>query len=65
MFNISQSRDQTFELNCGQRLEVIISGTPKQVIQEKTKARAHATAEISESGMASIHLDVQSMMVKI
>jgi hypothetical protein len=41
---------------------MIVSGMPKRVIQEKTKACAHAATEISESGMASIHLDVLSMM---
>jgi hypothetical protein len=65
MFNISQSCDQPFEVNCGPRSELIVSCTLKRVIQEKTKARAHAAVEISESGMASIHLDVQSMMVKM
>jgi hypothetical protein len=44
---------------------VIVSGTPKQEIQVKVKAFAHAAADISERGIASIHLDVQSMMVKI
>ncbi len=44
MFNISQSWDQTFELNCGPQLEVIILGTPKWDIQENIKTRAHAAA---------------------
>jgi hypothetical protein len=63
MCNISQSCDQTFEVNCGLRSIVIVSGTLKRVIQEKTKARAHAAVEISESGMASSHLNVLSMIV--
>jgi hypothetical protein len=44
---------------------VIVSGTPKREIQEKVKAFAHAAADVSERGIASIHLDVRSMMVKI
>jgi hypothetical protein len=44
---------------------VIISGTPKWEIQEKVKAFAHATADVSKRGTASIYLDVQSIMVKI
>jgi hypothetical protein len=62
MFNISQSCDQTFEVNCSPQLEVLILGTLKRVIQEKTEALAHAAAEISEGRMASVHLDVRSMM---
>jgi hypothetical protein len=65
MFNILQSCDQTFEVNCGPRSEVIALGTPKRVIQEKTKALVHAAADISENRMASIHLNVQSVMVKM
>jgi hypothetical protein len=52
MCNISQSCDQTFVVNCGPRSEVIVSGTPKGVIQEKTKVHAHATVDVSESGIA-------------
>jgi hypothetical protein len=44
---------------------VNVSGTPKREIQEKIKAFAHAAADILERGTAFIHLDVQSMMVKI
>jgi hypothetical protein len=44
---------------------VIISGTPKREIQVKVKAFAHAAMDISERGMASIHLKVQSKMVKM
>ncbi len=44
---------------------MIISGTPKRVIIGKTNARAQSAAEIAERGTASIHLDVQSLMVKI
>jgi hypothetical protein len=62
MCNISQSCDQTFYVNCGPQSEVIVSGTPKQVIQEKTKAHAHAPMDVLERGTASIHLDVQSMI---
>jgi hypothetical protein len=43
---------------------VIVSGTPKQDIQENINARVHASAEISDKGTASIHLDVSSMTVK-
>jgi hypothetical protein len=42
-------------------MEGIVSGTPKRVIQEKTKACVHATSEVSERGIASIHLDVRSV----
>ncbi len=44
---------------------MIVSGTSKRKIQEKTKALAHAATDVSDKGMASIHLDVQSMTVKI
>ncbi len=64
MFNFSQSWDQTFEVNCGPRSEVIFSGTPKRDIQENINAHVHAAAEISVKGTASIHLDVPSMTVK-
>jgi hypothetical protein len=43
---------------------VIILGTSKWDIQENINARAHAAAEISDKGTASIHLDVRSMKVK-
>jgi hypothetical protein len=37
---------------------VIVLGTPKWEIQEKIKALAHAAADVSDKGIASIHLDV-------
>jgi hypothetical protein len=52
-------------VNCGPQTEVIGLGTSKWVIQEKTKALAHTAEEISDSGNASIHLDVRSMMLKM
>jgi hypothetical protein len=64
MLSISQSLNQRSEVNCGQRSKVIVSGTPRCEIQENVQAFAHA-ADISESRTASIHLDVQSMMVKM
>jgi hypothetical protein len=39
---------------------VIVLGIPKRKIQVKVKAFAHAFADVSERGMASIHLDVQN-----
>jgi hypothetical protein len=45
--------------------EVIVLGMQKWEIQVKVKAIAHAAADVSERGIASIHLDVRSMMVKI
>ncbi len=65
MCSILQSCDQMFDVNCSPRSEMIVPGTPKRVIQEKTKARAHASADVSERGIASIHLDVRSMIVKM
>ncbi len=53
------------EVNCVPRLEVIVLGTLKREIQEKMKALAHAAVDVSDKGNASIHLDVQSMTVKI
>jgi hypothetical protein len=53
------------EVNCGPRSEVIVSGTPKREIQVKVKTFAHAAADVSERGMASIHLDEQSIIVKM
>jgi hypothetical protein len=44
---------------------VIVSGTPKREIQVKVEAFAHAAADISERGMASIHLDMRSIMENI
>ncbi len=44
---------------------MIVYGTPKWVIQEKTKACAHASADVSERGIAPIHLDVRSMIEKM
>jgi hypothetical protein len=61
----SPSLDQMFEVNCVPRSEVIISGTAKREIQEKIKALAHAAAGVSDKGIASIHLDVRSMTVKM
>jgi hypothetical protein len=43
---------------------VIISGTLKREIQIKVKAFAPA-AEVFEKGMASIHLDIRSIIVSI
>jgi hypothetical protein len=65
MCSISQSCDLTFDVNCGPRSEVIVSGTPKRIIQEKTKARSHAAVDVSEREIASIHLDMRSMIVKM
>ncbi len=44
---------------------MIVLGTPKREIQEEIQALAHADADVSDKGMASIHLDVQLMTVKI
>jgi hypothetical protein len=44
---------------------VIVLGTPKQEIQEKSKALVHYAADVSDKGNAFIHLDVRSMTVKI
>jgi hypothetical protein len=65
MCNLSQSCDQTFDVNCSPQSDVIVSGTPKQGIQEETKACAHAVADVLERGIASILLDVLSMIVKM
>jgi hypothetical protein len=43
---------------------VIVSGTQKLEIQVKVKAFARAAVDVSERGIASIHLDVWSIMVK-
>jgi hypothetical protein len=65
MFNIEQSWDQRFEVNCSPQSEVIILGIPKRDIQEKVNAFAHAAENISTRGSASIHYDVRSMTVKM
>jgi hypothetical protein len=44
---------------------VIVSGTPKWDNQEKVNAFAHAAAVVLARGTASIHFDVQSMIVKM
>jgi hypothetical protein len=53
------------KFNCAPRSVVIVSGTPKREIQEKTKALAHTVADVADKEMASIHLDVRSMTVKM
>jgi hypothetical protein len=60
-----RSLNQRFEVNCGPQSEVVVSGTPKWEIQVKVKAFANAAADVSERGIASIHLDVRPMIVKI
>jgi hypothetical protein len=55
---LSKAETRGFEVNCGPRSEVIISGTPKWDIQEKVKAFAHAAADVSTRGIAFINLDV-------
>jgi hypothetical protein len=59
------SAAHTFDVNCGPQSEVIVEGTPKRVIQWKTRACVQSTKEIAERGIASIYLDVWSMLVKI
>ncbi len=54
-----------YTVNCGPRSEVIISVPPKREIHVKANAFAHAAADLSERGIASIHLDVRSVMVKM
>ncbi len=54
--NISQSFHQKLNVNC--KSVMIVLGTPQQVIQEKTKVCVYAAADLSERGIASIHLDV-------
>jgi hypothetical protein len=44
---------------------VIVLGTPKREIQEKINALALAAADVSDKGIASVHLDVRSMTVKM
>jgi hypothetical protein len=58
MCNFSQSLDQILEVNCIPRSEVIVSGTPKQQIQEEINSLEHAAADVSDKGTASIHLGV-------
>jgi hypothetical protein len=65
MCSISQSLDQIFEVNCVLLSEVIVSAISNLEIQEEIKALAHAAADVSDKGMASIHLDVQSVTVKM
>jgi hypothetical protein len=50
---VQHSCNQRIEVNYGPRSEVIVSGTPKCVIQVKVKAFAHAAADVSERGIAS------------
>ena len=40
-------------------------GEKSPIRRQRVKAFAHAAADVSERGIASIHLDVRSMMVKI
>jgi hypothetical protein len=53
MLSISHNSAHKLEVNCGQWSEVIVSGTPKQLIEVKTNGGTHALAEISERGTAS------------
>jgi hypothetical protein len=65
MCNFSQCLDQIFEVNCVPQSEVIDSGTSKREIQEEIKALVQAAVDVSNKGIASIHVDVQSVTVKI
>ncbi len=58
MLSMSHSAAHTFAENFGPQSEVIVAGTPKQVIRWKTRACAQSTAEKAERGIASIHLNV-------
>ncbi len=63
MLSILQSCNQRLEVNCGPQSEVIVLGTPKHEIQLNVKAFAHAAVDVSERGIASIHLDERSIIV--
>ncbi len=65
MFSISQSWDQRVEVNCCPRSEVIVLDTPKREIQLKVKSFEQAAVEVFDKGIASIHLDVRSIIVKM
>jgi hypothetical protein len=65
MPNLLQKEVHEAAQNCAPRSEVTVSGTPKQDTQEARKASMHEAVEMSFKGMASSHLVVLSMMVKM
>jgi hypothetical protein len=60
MCNISQSCDQTFDVKCSSRSEVIDLGTPKRVVREKTKAHADTAAKVHKGEFLPSNLVVQA-----
>ena len=53
------------EVNCVPRSLVMVSGTPKRQIHPINKAWAQSAAVMAATGMASGHLEVRSMTVKM
>ncbi len=63
--SLEQRADQTADVNCGPRSEVMHSGTPNLATHVATKVSAHDVAEVSLSGTASNHLVDLSIIVKM
>ena len=56
--------DQSEDVNCAPRSEVRFVGTINRATQPRISALAHVAAVMSETGMASGHLDHLSTIVK-
>jgi hypothetical protein len=60
-----QNEAQETEENCAPLYDVTVSGTPKRATQADRKASMQEAVAIFLRGMASSHLVVLSMMVKM
>ena len=58
-----QTSDQTDDVNCAPRFEVNRAGTPNRENLVEIKAQAQVSVVMEDSGMASGHLEVLSIIV--
>jgi hypothetical protein len=63
MFRSLQRAAHTVDVNCGPLSLVIAAGSPNLWIHPEKRAAAQSAAEVAETGTASGHLVVLSMMV--
>ena len=61
---MEQTSDQTEDVNCAPGLEVRRAGTPNLETQVEIKAQAQALEVMEDSGTASNHLKVLSIIVR-
>ena len=55
--------DHSAEVNCGPLSLVMVEGSPNRWIQPTKRAAAQSAVDVEESGTASGHLVVRSMIV--